>query len=92
MTTTIPGYKYLFECGELKKRADTFAEILSACTLCPWRCGVNRKKGEKGVCGAPSELKAAKALPHFGEEPVVSGSRGSGAIFFFKSATKVWVQ
>ena len=52
------------------------------CTLCPRRCGVNRTKGERGFCGMPDTLYAARASAHYWEEPVISGSFGSGAIFF----------
>lgn len=52
------------------------------CTLCPRRCGVNRTKGERGFCGMPDKLYAARASAHYWEEPVISGSFGSGAIFF----------
>jgi putative pyruvate formate lyase activating enzyme len=79
---TLPGYRLLFKSGELRKRSDVFLKIFSHCSLCPWKCGVNRLKGEKGRCQAPGELKVAKALAHYGEEPVLSGTRGSGTIFF----------
>ena len=52
------------------------------CTLCPRRCGVGRTKGERGFCGMPDKLYAARAGAHYWEEPVISGSFGSGAIFF----------
>ncbi len=52
------------------------------CTLCPRRCGVDRTKGERGFCGMPDKLYAARASAHYWEEPVISGSFGSGAIFF----------
>ena len=52
------------------------------CTLCPRRCGVDRTKGGRGFCGMPDKLYAARASAHYWEEPVISGSYGSGAIFF----------
>ncbi|MCX5895517.1 MAG: radical SAM protein [Proteobacteria bacterium] len=82
MKKTLPGYKKIFKSGELKKRADAFWKIMSSCTLCPWQCGIDRTKGEKGRCQAPGELKVARAIAHFGEEPVLSGTKGSGTIFF----------
>lgn len=54
---------------------------LQACTICPRDCGVNRYH-EKGYCGAPAELKINLAQLHFGEEPPISGTLGSGTIFF----------
>ncbi len=56
--------------------------ILEACVLCGHRCGVNRLKGEKGVCRAGVEPKVASFCLHRGEEPMISGKRGSGTIFF----------
>lgn len=52
------------------------------CTLCPRRCGVDRTAGERGFCGMPAGLVAARAAPHYWEEPVISGETGSGAVFF----------
>ena len=52
------------------------------CTLCPRACGVNRRAGELGFCRMPAGIRAARAAPHYGEEPVISGSFGSGAVFF----------
>lgn len=52
------------------------------CTLCPRRCGVDRTAGQLGFCRMPGELRAARAGVHYWEEPVISGSFGSGAIFF----------
>ena len=52
------------------------------CRLCPRACGVNREKGQKGICGQTQVLKAARADLHMWEEPCISGSRGSGTIFF----------
>lgn len=51
------------------------------CTLCPRRCKADRRTGT-GACGAGGVLKAARAAPHFWEEPCISGNRGSGAVFF----------
>ena len=52
------------------------------CMLCPRRCGVDRSRGETGYCRAPALPVAARAARHDWEEPCISGSRGSGAIFF----------
>ncbi len=56
--------------------------LISECRCCPHYCRVNRINGEKGRCGAGLELFIASADPHYGEEPPISGWRGSGAIFF----------
>lgn len=52
------------------------------CDLCPRKCLVDRKKGEKGICGQTENLKVARAALHFWEEPCISGEAGSGAVFF----------
>lgn len=61
---------------------ENFNAILSSCTLCPRRCRVNRLKGEKGFCRGGERAKVASYNAHFGEEPPISGFRGSGTIFF----------
>lgn len=52
------------------------------CTLCPRRCGVDRTWGQLGFCKMPGQIHAARAGVHYWEEPVISGSFGSGAVFF----------
>ena len=54
----------------------------SNCMLCPRRCGVDRAAGQTGFCGMPAQLTAARAMLHYGEEPVIAGSFGTGAVFF----------
>ncbi len=52
------------------------------CTLCPRNCGVNRSSGETGICGETTKLRIASINAHFGEEPPISGTHGSGTVFF----------
>ena len=52
------------------------------CTLCPRRCGVDRTAGKRGFCASSDQMKIARAAAHYWEEPVISGSYGSGAVFF----------
>lgn len=52
------------------------------CSDCPRACGAVRGAEPGGVCRSPALPSVARAAPHFGEEPCVSGSRGSGAVFF----------
>jgi len=60
-----------------------YLSLLSNCKICPWKCGVNRIKGEKGICEASGEnVKIASFNLHHGEEPPISGMIGSGTIFF----------
>ncbi len=51
------------------------------CNICPRSCGADREK-ESGYCGAPWEFKIARAAKHFWEEPPISGTKGSGTVFF----------
>lgn len=51
------------------------------CHLCPRNCGINRNISV-GFCGCGSTLKAARAALHHWEEPCISGTCGSGAVFF----------
>jgi len=60
----------------------TFAARLSHCECCPRHCGVDRLAGEAGFCRVPSGILISHAGLHFGEEPPLSGSRGSGTVFF----------
>ncbi len=53
------------------------------CNACPRRCGAERSEYiSGGVCSCPSLPLLARAAPHYGEEPCISGERGSGAVFF----------
>ena len=52
------------------------------CILCPRRCGVDRTAGQLGFCKMSDRMKLARAAAHYWEEPVISGSFGSGAVFF----------
>ncbi len=57
-------------------------KILDKCVICPHMCKVNRRLDEKGFCSAGYKPVISSAMPHHGEEPPISGSRGSGTIFF----------
>lgn len=62
--------------------ADPLLSLLENCRLCPRECAVNRLAGARGVCGMGAEITAARAALHFWEEPCISGTRGSGTVFF----------
>ncbi len=57
-------------------------EFLKECKLCPRNCKVNRLEGNIGFCGASKNIKQARIGLHYYEEPCISGSEGSGTIFF----------
>lgn len=64
-----------------KTNTDNFIS-LDNCRLCPRNCRVDRLNGKTGFCGQSSTIRAARAALHFWEEPVLSGTNGSGAVFF----------
>lgn len=66
---------------ELKDRVKSAYLLLEKCSVCPRKCGVNRLKGERGFCQVGKDLSISSFGPHFGEEDVLVGSFGSGAIF-----------
>ena len=56
-------------------------ELVKNCRLCPRACGADRTK-TRGLCGASDRIEAARASLHLWEEPPISGTRGSGTVFF----------
>ena len=75
-------YLDLYNSGVLLDRIKEGYSRLKSCDLCPHACGVNRLAGEVGVCRAGVRPRIASANLHMGEEPPISGIRGSGTIFF----------
>lgn len=57
-------------------------ELLNKCMLCSRNCGVNRNNNELGFCKMGKDLMVARAALHFWEEPIISGEKGSGTVFF----------
>ena len=82
MTDGEPGYIALYHSGELARRVERLEERLAECDICPWECGANRLDGKVGSCRSGSLPIVSSFCAHHGEEPVLSGSRGSGTIFF----------
>lgn len=78
----------LFESGELAVRVKELYRKMKSCTLCPRECRVNRLKGETGYCRSGFAPKVASRNAHHGEEPPISGSYGSGTIFFSNCTLK----
>jgi putative pyruvate formate lyase activating enzyme len=79
---TKPAYLDLHQAGILEERAENLAERLESCDLCPRNCGINRLKGETGICGVGKRVWVTSHGPHFGEENPLRGWKGSGTIFF----------
>ncbi|MBI5967960.1 MAG: radical SAM protein [Deltaproteobacteria bacterium] len=74
-------YLELWAAGELQERTQRAAHILKSCSLCPRRCGVDRTRGERGFCRSGMLPMVSSYNVHPGEEPPISGTRGSGTIF-----------
>ena len=66
----------------LSNISDELLKSLVSCNICPRHCGVDRLSGKLGFCKAPLDAKIFSYQSHFGEEPPISGTNGSGAIFF----------
>ena len=78
----VPTFVSMAETGELDRRATVARESLAACRLCPRECGVDRLSGELGYCGAGQEARVYRHMAHPGEEPPISGTHGSGTVFW----------
>ncbi len=76
-----PSYLALYGSGELKQRVSTLKNRLAECTICPRKCAVNRLEDESGYCQTGRFAYVCSYCDHHGEEPPLSGSRGSGTIF-----------
>jgi putative pyruvate formate lyase activating enzyme len=77
-----PSYLSLYRSGELKRRADALEARLAGCDICPRRCGKDRLAGQTGFCHSGALPIVASVCAHHGEEPPISGTRGSGTVFF----------
>jgi putative pyruvate formate lyase activating enzyme len=68
--------------NDLKERAEALHELFEECRICPNECMARREEGETGECHSTNEVIISSVGPHFGEEPPLVGSFGSGTIFF----------
>lgn len=76
------SYIELRRSGKLQERVAILSSFYKKCTLCPHQCGADRTRGETGICGQGDRAVIASYNSHHGEEPPISGSSGSGTIFF----------
>ncbi len=77
-----PCYIKTYKEGLLKEKIKKAREILSSCSLCPRRCGVDRLSGQVGICKTGENAYVSSYHPHYGEEDPLVGHNGSGTIFF----------
>ncbi|MBW3576182.1 MAG: radical SAM protein [Actinobacteria bacterium] len=79
----VPAYVQAHEAGVLAQRAEAAGDLLTPCRVCPRPCrDVDRLADRLGACRIGRHARVASAFPHFGEEDVLRGWRGSGTIFF----------
>jgi len=78
----LPLYLEKLTLPELKLRAEALHQLLIECRICPNECIAKRMEGETGECHSTNEVFISSASPHFGEEPPLVGTNGSGTIFF----------
>ena len=76
------AYIKLYKSGELTTRAASLRERLYGCDICPRSCHVNRFENKQGFCRSGQLVSVSSYCDHHGEEPALSGTRGSGTIFF----------
>jgi putative pyruvate formate lyase activating enzyme len=77
-----PGYVALYHSGELEYRAQALEARLASCDICPRECRVNRLENEPSYCHSGRLPIVSTSCAHHGEEPAISGTRGSGTVFF----------
>jgi len=77
MNSFTPSYIQANKKGLLDQKILGSYYILKNCTLCPRKCGVNRLKGELGICNTGKFAYVSSYQPHFGEEDVLVGKNCS---------------
>jgi putative pyruvate formate lyase activating enzyme len=85
---SISGNNFILR-EDIKEELKLFSSTAySQCRLCPRNCGVNRLEGQKGYCGETAICRVSYIGPHYGEEPPISGTQGSGTVFFSGCSTR----
>jgi putative pyruvate formate lyase activating enzyme len=82
ISSMLPLYLEKLTTPELHQRVETLHQLLFECRICPNECLAKRTKGETGECHSTDEVIISSVGPHFGEEPPLVGTNGSGTIFF----------
>ncbi len=78
----LPIYLEKLTLVELRQRAEALHQMLVECRICPNECLAKRTEGETGDCHSTDEVIISSVGPHYGEEPPLVGTNGSGTIFF----------
>lgn len=79
---SVPSYLKLLESGELGRRVGALVGLLAECRACPRDCRSKRLQDRRGACETGRLAQVASWCVHRGEEPCISGTRGSGTVFF----------
>lgn len=82
MKQDYPSYLKSQTNSTLKTKIEQAFDLLRNCSICPRKCKVNRLNNEKGFCRVGLSPIVCSYMPHHGEEPAISGTKGSGTIFF----------
>jgi putative pyruvate formate lyase activating enzyme len=78
----VPAYLKTYEAGRLREKVEEALSLLASCTICPRNCHVDRLEDRQGMCRVGRYARVSSFFPHFGEEDVLRGWKGSGTIFF----------
>lgn len=82
MMSFFPSYVNLLDSGELERRVEGLLALLGECRACPRNCRSKRLEDRRGFCETGRQAEVASWCIHHGEEPCISGPRGSGTVFF----------
>ncbi|HEX2957167.1 MAG TPA: hypothetical protein VHO70_10050 [Chitinispirillaceae bacterium] len=77
----VGSYTYLSD-EEWRSKIDSLESVIKCCTLCPRQCKIDRFSDRRGFCAAPPTMVISSIFAHHGEEPPISGTGGSGTVFF----------
>lgn len=77
----IGSYTYLSS-EDWEYKTTSLESIAKSCTLCPRQCAIDRSTDKRGFCEAPASMVISSIFAHHGEEPPISGTGGSGTVFF----------
>jgi putative pyruvate formate lyase activating enzyme len=77
-----PAYLESYDNGKLNRIIEATFKMLGSCCICPRKCKIDRLNDKRGFCRIGLKPQVCSFMPHHGEEPAISGKRGSGTIFF----------
>jgi putative pyruvate formate lyase activating enzyme len=78
----VPAYLKTYEAARLREKVEEALSLLASCAICPRNCHVDRLEDRHGMCRVGRYARVSSFFPHFGEEDILRGWKGSGTIFF----------